>query len=53
MVAGFPGHLAAIGQTITDQPKPFAAAVFDRNQEVGTALGEEEEKGRLACSASA
>jgi hypothetical protein len=53
MVAGFPGHLAAIGQTVTDQPKPFAAAMFDGNQEVGTALGEEEEKGRLACNASA
>ena len=53
MVAGFPGNLAAIGQTVTDQPKPLAASVFDRDQEVGTALGEKEEKERLACSASA
>ena len=52
IVTGFPGYLAAIGQTITDQPKPFAVAVYDRNQEDGTALGEQEEKGRLACSAS-
>lgn len=53
MVAGFPGHMTAVGQTITDQPKPFAASVLDGDQEVGTALGEEEEKGRLACNASA
>jgi hypothetical protein len=44
---------AAVGEAIFDQPKSLAAAVFDRNQEVCTALGEIEEKGRFACSASA
>ena len=53
MVTGLAGHLAAEGETITDQPKPLAAAMFNRNQEVGTVLGEEEEKGRFECSASA
>ena len=53
MVTGFPWHFTAVGQAITDQPKPLAAAMFDGDQEVGTALGEEEEKGRFECSASA
>jgi hypothetical protein len=53
MVTGFPGHLAVVGQATTDQPKPLSAAMFDGDQEVGTALGEEEEKGRFECSASA
>ena len=52
-LAGAPGHEAAVGEPIADQLKPLSAAVFDGNQEVGTALGEVEEKGRLACSASA
>jgi hypothetical protein len=33
----------AVGQAITDQPQPLAAAMFDGDQEVDTALGEEEE----------
>jgi hypothetical protein len=47
MVAGLPGQLAAIGQSAADQPKPFAATMFDGDQEIGIALGEEEEKGRF------
>lgn len=52
-LAGFKRRLPAVGQPITDQLKPPAATVFDRNQEVGTTLLEVEEKGRFACSASA
>ncbi len=51
--AGAPGDSPAVGQSVSDQPKTLAAAVFDGDQEVGAALGEEEEKGRVACSASA
>ena len=29
MVAGLPGHLAAIDQAITDQAKPHTAAMFN------------------------
>ena len=50
---GLEGHPAAVGAAITDQLKTFSATVFHRNQEVGVALGEVGEKGRLACSASA
>ncbi len=53
MVTGFPCHLTALSQAITDQPKPLAAAMFDGDQEVGTAVGEEEEKRGFECSASA
>jgi len=52
-LAGAPGDPAAVGESITDQPKPLAAAVFNGDQEVGAALGKVEEKGRFACSASA
>ena len=52
-LAGVPGNPAAVGESIANQPKPLAAAVFDGNQEVDAALGEVEEKGRFACSASA
>ena len=52
-VAGAPGDPAAVGEPIADQLEPFAAPVFDGDQEVGAALGEVEEKGRFACSASA
>ncbi len=45
--------LCAIGEPITDDPKAFSAAVFDRDQEVSTTLLEVEKKGRFACSASA
>ena len=45
--------LCAIGEPITDDPKAFAATVFDRNQEVGATLLEIEKKGRFACNASA
>jgi hypothetical protein len=50
---GLEGHPAAVGEPITDQLKTFAATVFYHNQEVGVALGEVGEKGRLAGSASA
>jgi len=42
-VTGLSGCTAAVREPITDQLKPFAAAVFDGNQEVGVALGEVEE----------
>ena len=45
--------LCAIGEPITDHLKPFAATVFDCDQEVGATLLEVEKKGRFACSASA
>jgi hypothetical protein len=52
-VTGLPGCTTTVGEPITDQLKPFAAPVFDGDQEVGVALGEVEEKGRFACNASA
>jgi hypothetical protein len=52
-VGGLKHGLAAIGEPITDDLKPLAAAVFHRDQEVGSTLLEVEEKGRFACSASA
>jgi hypothetical protein len=52
-VTGLPGCTTTVGEPITDQLKPFAATVFDGDQEVGVALGEVDEKGRFACSASA
>ena len=52
-LAGAPGDSAAVGEPVSDQAKSLAAAVFDGDQEVGVALGEVEEKGRFACSASA
>jgi len=52
-VTGLPGWTTTVGEPITDQLKPFAAAMFDGDQEVGVALGEVDEKGRFACSASA
>ena len=52
-LGGAPGDPPAVGEPVSDQPKPFAAPVFDGDQEVGAALGEVEEKGRFACSASA
>lgn len=47
------GIRTAVDQSVSDQPKTFAEAVFNGYQEVGAALGEVEGKGRLACSASA
>jgi len=52
-VGGLKHGFTAIGQPITDDLKPLAAAVFHRDQEVGATLLEIEEKGRFACSASA
>ena len=51
--AGRQGNPSAVGETITDQFKLYAAPVFDRDQEVSVALGEVEQKRRFACSASA
>ena len=45
--------LCAIGEPIADYAKPFAATVFDRDQEVGATLLEVDEKGRFVCRASA
>lgn len=52
-LARAPGDPPAVGEPVSDQAKSPAAAVFDGDQEVGAALGEVEEKGRFACSASA
>jgi hypothetical protein len=52
-VTGLPGWTTTVVEPITDQLKPFAAAMFDGNQEVGVALGKVDEKGRFACGASA
>ena len=52
-MAPFIERFAAMDQPITDHLKPFAATVFNRDQEVGATLLEVEEKGRFACSASA
>ena len=51
--AGLQRRLPPVDQSILDYLKPLAAAVFHRNQEVGTTLFEVDEKGRFACSASA
>jgi hypothetical protein len=51
--AGPKRRLTAVGQPITDHLKPLAAAVFDRDQEVGSTLLEVPKKSRFACSASA
>ena len=53
LVTGLPGCTTTAGEPITDQLKPFAAPVFDGDQEVGVAPGEVEKKGRFACNASA
>jgi len=53
MPAGPPRHAAAVDEPDPDELKPRAATEYDSDQEVGAALGEVEEKGRLACSASA
>jgi hypothetical protein len=52
-LAGAPVDPVAVGESVTDQTKSPAEAVFDGKQEVGTARGEVEEKGRFACSPSA
>ena len=52
-LAGAPGDPAAVGEPIANQAKPFAASMFDGDQEVGAALGEVNEKERFACRASA
>ena len=52
-LAGQQRRLPAVGQASLDQLKTFVAAVFHRDQEVGATLLEVEEKGRLACNASA
>ncbi len=52
-LAGAPGDSTAVGEPVSDQAKSLAAAMFDGDQEVGVALGEIDEKGRFACSASA
>jgi hypothetical protein len=49
VVTVFRWNITAVGETITVQPKALAASVFHRDQEVGTALGEEQEKGWFAC----
>ena len=51
--AGLERRPSAVGQAIPDHLKPFAAAMFHGDHEVGGALGEVGEKGRFACSASA
>lgn len=48
-LAGAPGDPAAVGEPIANQPKPFAAPMFDGDKEVGAALGEVNEKVRFAC----
>ena len=50
---GLPRRFAAVGQTVMDDLKPFAATVFHSDQEVGATSLEVGEKGRFACSASA
>ena len=50
---GAPQDPAAVGEPVSDELKTHTATVFDGNQEVGASLGEEEEKGRFACRASA
>jgi hypothetical protein len=47
MVVEFPWHIAAIGHAVADQPNPFSAVMLESDQAVGTALGEEGEKGGL------
>ena len=53
VLAGLEEVSLAIGQPFNDFLKSFAAAMFYRDQEVCAALFEVDEKGRLACSASA
>ena len=53
MLAGLEQSSLAIGQPIHDFLKSLAAAMFYRDQEVCAALFKVDEKGRLACSASA
>ena len=53
ILSGVPGDPAAVGEPIADQLKTYSAPVFDGDQEIRAALGEVEEKGRFACSASA
>jgi len=53
LFSGLQRDVSAVGQSIADQLKPFAATVFYRDQEVGITLLEIEKKGRFACNASA
>jgi hypothetical protein len=53
MVTGLEQSALAIGQPIHDFLKPLASAMFYRDTDVCAALFKVDEKGRLACSASA
>ena len=53
MLTGLEQSALAIGQLIHDFLKPFASAMFYRDTDGCAALFKVDEKGRLACSASA